>query len=105
MRTLTITLTCWMTTAFLIEDEGLEIWDIQAVQVEAARSFFDMARDALRKPALQSMERISIQVRDEAGAVMNVPFTFEIDRKKLRAVLFNGRAHDRSGPRIAYIAP
>jgi hypothetical protein len=39
-----------------------------------------MARDSLLESAVASIDRITIQVRDDAGPVMNVWFRFEIDR-------------------------
>jgi hypothetical protein len=65
---------------FLVDDEGREFSDTHAVQVEAARSLTDMARDSLLESAVASIDRITIQVRDDAGPVMNVWFRFEIDR-------------------------
>ena len=64
----------------LVDDEGRELNDLQAVQTEAARSLIDMARDSLLDGAAGWIDRIAVQVRDEAGPVMNVRFKFEIDR-------------------------
>ena len=64
----------------LVDDEGRELRDVQEVQVEAARSLIDMARDSLLDGATGLIDRIAVQVRDDAGPVMNVRFRFEIDR-------------------------
>jgi hypothetical protein len=60
------------------DDEGLELRNLQLVQDEAARSLADMARDAVRMNA--SNQSMAIQVRDDEGPVMNVRFSFEIER-------------------------
>jgi hypothetical protein len=48
------------------------------VREEAAHSF-DLAREALRKPLDVLSQEIAIEVRDEAGPVMHLKFTFEIN--------------------------
>jgi|EndMetStandDraft_7_1072992.scaffolds.fasta_scaffold48424_4 hypothetical protein len=63
----------------LVDDEGRELSDLQAVQTEAARSLIDMARDSLLDGA-GLIDRIAVQVRGEAGPVMNVGFRFEIEK-------------------------
>ena len=64
----------------LVDDEGRELGDLQAVQTEAARSLIDMARDSLLDADAGLIDRIAVQVRDDAGPVMNVRFRFEIDK-------------------------
>ena len=64
----------------LVDDEGRELNDLQAVQTEAARSLIDMARDSLLDGAAGWIDRIAVQVRGEAGPVMNVGFRFEIEK-------------------------
>ena len=63
----------------LVDDEGRELGDIEAVQTEAARSLIDMARDSLLNPTVGSVDQMTIQVRNHAGPVMNVCFRFEIE--------------------------
>jgi uncharacterized protein DUF6894 len=68
----------------VVDEEGLELGNIQAVQEEAERSLSDMARDTVRVsagPPAGALTEMSIEVRDDAGPVMHVRFTFEIDRK------------------------
>ena len=49
---------------------------------EAARSLADMARDAVRKSQDTMGRQMAIEVRDDNGPVLQVKFTFEIDRRK-----------------------
>jgi hypothetical protein len=53
-----------------------------AVQEEAARSMMDAARDAVLSQSAGSLAQISIEVRDDDGAVMRMGFSFEIARKQ-----------------------
>ena len=66
-----------------VDEEGLELRSIQAVQEEAARSLADMARDEVRRHAgdPNKRQRMAIEVRDYRGRpVMQVKFTFEISK-------------------------
>jgi hypothetical protein len=68
----------------IVDEEGLELGDIRTVQEEAARSLSDMTRDPVRRSAATqagTLSLMAIEVRDDAGPVMHVRFTFEIDRK------------------------
>ncbi|NOJ47819.1 DUF6894 family protein [Bradyrhizobium archetypum] len=64
------------------DEEGLELPSIERVQEEAARSLADMARDAVRRDHNGADHRMSIEVRDDDGPVLQVRFTFEIDRHR-----------------------
>jgi hypothetical protein len=64
------------------DEEGLELPSIERVQEEAARSLADMARDAVRKNHDGAGQRMAIEVRDDDGPVLQVRFTFEIDRHR-----------------------
>ena len=64
-----------------LDEEGSELPDMDAVQNEAAKSLGDMTRDAARHSKGSAAEQMSIEVRDEAGPVMHVRFSFEIERK------------------------
>jgi hypothetical protein len=64
------------------DDEGLELPAIERVQEEAARSLADMARDAVRKNHDGPGHQLAIEVRDDVGPVLQVRFTFEIDRRR-----------------------
>jgi hypothetical protein len=64
------------------DEEGLELSSIERVQEEAARSLADMARDAVRKNHDGAGNQMAIEVRDDNGPVLQVKFTFEINRHK-----------------------
>jgi hypothetical protein len=64
-----------------VDEEGLELLDLRAVQAEAAKSLADMARDAVHSfPASASACRMAIEVRDDSGPILQVKFTFNIER-------------------------
>ncbi|HMM89518.1 DUF6894 family protein [Bradyrhizobium sp.] len=65
----------------VVDEEGLELLDVVAVQEEAARALAGFAWDAARSSIGSDSHQLAIEVRDEAGPVMNVRFTFEIDWK------------------------
>ncbi|WP_314957631.1 DUF6894 family protein [Bradyrhizobium cosmicum] len=65
-----------------IDEEGLELPNVGAVQAEAAISLADMARDAVHgAPLLGGGRRMAIEVRDEAGPVMQVRFSFDVETR------------------------
>lgn len=64
----------------VMDDEGREMEDLHAVQIEAARSLVDMARDSLMETTAPSVEQLSIRVRDDEGLVLNLGFKFEVER-------------------------
>ena len=66
----------------VVDDEGREIEDLEAVQVEAARSLIDLARDSLMMATFRSVEQLSILVRDDGGPVMKAHFNFEIEKTR-----------------------
>jgi hypothetical protein len=59
------------------DEEGLMMRDIDAVQKEAAQSLADMARDAVSG---RMLHRMAIEVRDEAGLVLEVSYLWQIRR-------------------------
>ncbi|MET4245652.1 hypothetical protein, partial [Bradyrhizobium sp. RT10b] len=63
------------------DEEGLEFSTIEKVQEEAARSLADMARDAVRALGGDS-QKLSIEVRDESGPVLQLKFTFAVERRR-----------------------
>jgi hypothetical protein len=67
-----------------VDEEGVELRDIDLVQEEAARSLSDMARDAVRRTTQnrQLNHRMAIEVRDDHGPVMQVRFTFAVEKLK-----------------------
>jgi uncharacterized protein DUF6894 len=64
----------------IVDDDGREMQDLDAVQVEAARSLVDMARDSLLDATSRSVEQLSISVRDDRGSVLSVRLQFQIER-------------------------
>jgi hypothetical protein len=67
---------------FAPDDEGLELPSIERVQEEAARSLADMAKEAVGKDHDEAGLQMAIEVRDDSGPVLQVGFTFEIDRHR-----------------------
>ena len=67
---------------FASDEEGFELSTIQAVQDAAARSLADMARDAVRNRHDGAGPQMAIEFRNDDGPVLNVRFTFEVDRRK-----------------------
>jgi hypothetical protein len=66
-----------------VDEEGLELPDMSAVQAEAAISLADMARDAVHSdPLVSGGHRMSIEVRDDVGPVMQVRFLFEFETQR-----------------------
>nr|WP_108513800.1 hypothetical protein [Bradyrhizobium algeriense] len=61
----------------------MELHTIGVVQEEAARTLADMARDAIRGRRTDGAgHMMSIEVRDDAGPVMQVKFTFEVHQQR-----------------------
>ena len=63
------------------DEEGMELRDIEAVQGEAARALAGLAWDAMRSFAGTEAQKMSIEVRDGVGPVMEANFSFRIIRK------------------------
>ena len=63
-----------------IDEEGLELQDIQAAGEEAALSLADAARDGLRGSD-GSLNQLSVEVRTDAAPIMQVSFSFNLDKK------------------------
>jgi hypothetical protein len=62
-----------------IDEEGLELSNLRAVQLEAARALADLARETLQDTISGGHHYMAIQVRDDIGPVMQVRFTFEVE--------------------------
>jgi Domain of unknown function (DUF6894) len=67
--------------AFVVDEEGMELRDVEAAQAEAARSLSGIAWDAMRSAGAQA-QAMTIEVRDVYGPVMDVKFAFVINRKQ-----------------------
>lgn len=57
------------------DEEGFELPDLAAVQWEAVLSLVDQSRGAAKQSA-GLLNDLAIDVRDDAGPVMQVTFTF-----------------------------
>jgi hypothetical protein len=60
-----------------VDDEGLKLHGMDAVQKEATDSMTDALRETLRWPVRPG--QISIEVRDDKGQVMCIRFSIEIE--------------------------
>lgn len=65
----------------VVDEEGLELHDIGAAQDEAARAVGGFAWDAARQHGGPD-HRMTIEVRDANGPVLEVKFSFDIVRKQ-----------------------
>ena len=67
-----------------VDEEGLQLRDVAAVQEEATQSLAEMAGDAVRGPSYHGNRnhQMAIEVRDETGPVLQVKFTFQINKQK-----------------------
>jgi hypothetical protein len=64
-----------------LDEEGMELSEFRDVQTEAAMSLADMARDTIRRSRGQAnRHRMAIEVRDKSGPVMQVKFTFDVEK-------------------------
>jgi hypothetical protein len=66
------------------DDEGMELGSLEDVQTEAARALTEMARDTIRKRVDGAGHRMTIDVRDDDGPVLQVDFTLVIVRHRHR---------------------
>jgi hypothetical protein len=68
----------------VVDNEGVQLATLEAVQDEAAHSLADFARDEARRfnPNTDLVRQLGIEVRHDDGAVMNVKCSFEIRRRK-----------------------
>jgi hypothetical protein len=66
-----------------VDEEGVELPDLKAVQIEAARSLGGMTKQTLWTKATSVLgHRMAVEVRDATGPVLQAKFTFEIERHK-----------------------
>jgi hypothetical protein len=59
---------------FMEDDVGLELPDLEAVKVEAAKALAELARDVI--PGSLKRE-LAVEVRDELGPILVARMTFE----------------------------
>jgi hypothetical protein len=62
------------------DEEGVNLPNLESVQEEAARALSEMARETVRQRPNGTEYRMSIEVRDDNGPVLQARFTFEVDR-------------------------
>ena len=64
-----------------VDEEGLDLPNLQAVQIEAARSLTDMARHTVWERAETILgHRMAVEVRDDNGPVLQAKFIFEVEK-------------------------
>jgi hypothetical protein len=63
--------------ALAIDEEGLDLPDLRAAEVEAAQSLAHMARDM---PAGTQHHHMAIEVRSDEGPLFQATFLFQITR-------------------------
>ena len=63
------------------DEEGVNLPNLESVQEEAARALSEMARETVRQRPNGTEYRMSIEVRDDNGPVLQARFTFEVDRQ------------------------
>lgn len=61
------------------DEEGLEFPHVEAAQEEAAHSLADLVRDKIRD---QPYCHMAMEVRDEAGPVLEAKFVWELQSKR-----------------------
>ena len=64
-----------------LDDEGLELPSLAAAEQEAALSLADMAKDTVRGERNVG-QRLAIEVRNDAGPVLELKFTFGVNRMR-----------------------
>ncbi|MBP2434041.1 DUF6894 family protein [Bradyrhizobium elkanii] len=69
--------------AMALDEEGLELQSVQAAQAEAAKSLADLARDAIHSTSAKPHD-MTIDVRDEAGPIMQVKLVFDLQTKRVK---------------------
>jgi uncharacterized protein DUF6894 len=71
----------------MLDDEGMEMWSIERVQQEAAKTLADMARDAVLEPheGNRLARQLAIEVRSDYGPVLQVRFSLETGTGRLHS--------------------
>ena len=68
-------------TGLIVDDEGYELPDLVAVQWETALSLVDRSRDT-SNGSVELRTDLEIEVRDDAGPVMQMTFKFHPRRSQ-----------------------
>lgn len=66
----------------ILDEEGLDLRDMIAVQREAARALAGLASDSMASFKSSQIHQMAIAVRVETGSVMEVEFSFKITRRQ-----------------------
>ncbi|GGI33013.1 hypothetical protein GCM10010987_72270 [Bradyrhizobium guangdongense] len=65
------------------DEEGLELSNLKAVQIEAARALGSMTKQTIwTKAKSQLGHQMAVEVRDAVGPVLTAGFSFETERYK-----------------------
>lgn len=64
-----------------VDEEGMDFPNLEQVEEEAALSLASMAKDEIVTHTGKGLHDLVIAVRDDGGPVLEVMFTFKIDRK------------------------
>jgi homoserine acetyltransferase len=59
---------------YIEDDQGVELFDLEAVKVQAARSLAELARDVLPGSIRRDL---AVEVRDERQSVLKATLVFE----------------------------
>ena len=90
----------WEAGGLTLDDEGIELRDIKAVQDAAMRSLADMAREPVNSEASVGHD-MAIEVRDTDGTVLQVKLTLVIERP----IIANGQGRAEVNMRGGSSAP
>ena len=90
----------WEAGGLTLDDEGIELRDIKAVQDAAVRSLADMAREPVNSGASVGHD-MAIEVRDTDGTVLQVKLTLVIERP----IIANGQGRAEVNMRGGSSAP
>jgi uncharacterized protein DUF6894 len=66
----------------VVDEEGIELLGIEAVQEEATRALAGLAWDAVRELRGARTAQMTVEVRDNMGSVMRVSFLCMMNRKR-----------------------
>jgi hypothetical protein len=65
----------------VVDEEGMEIPTFEQVEEEAALSLANIAKDEIVRHIGTTPHELAIAVRDDVGPVLEVTFSFKIDRR------------------------
>jgi hypothetical protein len=66
----------------VLDEEGLNLRDLVAVQKEAGRALAGLAWDSVANSKGAQIQKMVVMVRDGNGPVMEVEFSFKIVRRQ-----------------------